>query len=87
MKLHFLAFASLLLGAASGLAFAADVPFDLVLANGHIVDGTGSPWYAGDIGIRDGRVAAIGNLAGAAARRRIDVAGKVGSSTCWGSPS
>jgi N-acyl-D-amino-acid deacylase len=77
MKLHFLAFASLLLGAASGLAAAADAPFDLVLANGHIVDGTGSPWYAGDIGIRDGRVAAIGNLAGAAARRRIDVAGKV----------
>jgi N-acyl-D-amino-acid deacylase len=76
MKLHLLAFASLLLGAASGLA-AADAPFDLVLANGHIVDGTGSPWYAADIGIRDGRVAAIGNLAGAAAKRRIDVAGKV----------
>jgi N-acyl-D-amino-acid deacylase len=77
MKLHLLAFASLLLGAASGLAAAADAPFDLVLANGHIVDGTGSPWYTGDIGIRDGRVAAIGNLAGAAAKRRIDVAGKV----------
>jgi dihydroorotase/N-acyl-D-amino-acid deacylase len=58
-------------------AFAAEAPFDLILANGHIVDGTGSPWYAADVGIRDGRVAAIGNLAGAAAKRRIDVGGKV----------
>ncbi len=68
--------ALLLLVFASGLR-AADLPFDLVLANGHIVDGTGSPWYAGDIGIRGGRIAAIGNLAQAPARRRIDVAGKV----------
>ena len=38
--------------------------FDIVIANGHIVDGTGSPWYSGDVGIRDGRIAAIGGLAG-----------------------
>ncbi len=37
-------------------------PFDLVITNGHIIDGTGSPWYSGDLGIRDGRIAAIGNL-------------------------
>jgi len=66
--------ASLLL---AGVPAWADAPFDLILANGHVVDGTGSPWYAGDVGIRDGRIAAIGNLAGAAAKRRIDVAGKV----------
>ncbi len=36
--------------------------FDLVIRNGHIIDGTGSPWYSGDVGIRDGRIAAIGNL-------------------------
>ena len=36
-------------------SFAADTPFDLVITNGHIIDGTGSPWYSGDIGIRDGR--------------------------------
>ena len=56
---------------------AADPPFDLVIRNGRIVDGTGSPWYSGDVGIRGGRIAAIGNLAQAPARRRIDVAGKV----------
>lgn len=50
--------------------------FDLIIRNGHIIDGTGSPWYSGDIGIRDGRVAAIGNLAGQFARQEIDAAGK-----------
>ena len=27
--------------------------FDLVITNGHIIDGTGSPWYSGDLGIRE----------------------------------
>jgi N-acyl-D-amino-acid deacylase len=49
--------------------------FDLVIRNGHIVDGTGSPWYSGDIGIRDGRIAAIGNLANAPTKRAIDAQG------------
>src|SRR5216684_6690448 len=52
-------------------------PFDLVITNGHIIDGTGFPWYSGDIGIRDGKVAAIGNLAAAPRKRTIDAAGKV----------
>jgi len=51
--------------------------FDLIITNGHILDGTGSPWYSGDIGIREGRIAAIGNLAAAPRRRTIDAAGKV----------
>lgn len=54
-----------------------DTPFDLVIEHGHIVDGTGSPWYAADIGIRDGRIAAIGRLEGAAAKQRIDARGKI----------
>ena len=61
----------------AGQALAAEAPFDLVIANGHVVDGTGSPWYAGDVGIRDGRIAAIGKLGNARATRRIDAAGKV----------
>ena len=36
--------------------------FDIVIINGHIVDGTGSPWFSGDVGIRDGKIAAIGYL-------------------------
>jgi dihydroorotase/N-acyl-D-amino-acid deacylase len=49
--------------------------FDVVIRNGHIVDGTGSPWYAGDIGIRNGRIAEIGALAKAQARKSIDAHG------------
>ena len=51
--------------------------FDLVLTNGHIIDGTGSPWYSGDLGIREGKIAAIGNLANAPRKRTIDVQGEV----------
>jgi len=51
--------------------------FDLVITNGHIIDGTGSPWYSGDVGIRDGKIAAIGNLIDAPRTRTIDAAGKV----------
>jgi N-acyl-D-amino-acid deacylase len=53
------------------------VPFDVVIVNGHIIDGTGSPWYSGQIGIRDGRIAAIGNLASAPRKQTIDAAGRV----------
>jgi N-acyl-D-amino-acid deacylase len=52
-------------------------PFDIVITNGRIIDGTGSPWYSGDIGIRDGRIAAIGNLAAAPRARTIDAYGLV----------
>jgi N-acyl-D-aspartate/D-glutamate deacylase len=52
-------------------------PFDLVITNGRIIDGTGSPWYSGDIGIRDGKIAAIGNLANSPRTRTIDASGKV----------
>ena len=51
--------------------------YDIVITNGHIIDGTGSPWYSGDIGIRDGRIAAIGNLAAAQRARTIDARGMV----------
>ena len=52
-------------------------PFDVVIINGHIIDGTGSPWYSGQIGIRGGRIAAIGDLQAAARKQTIDAAGKV----------
>ncbi len=52
-------------------------PFDIVIVHGHIIDGTGSPWYSGDIGIRAGRIAAIGNLQDAPRKQTIDAHGQV----------
>jgi N-acyl-D-amino-acid deacylase len=51
--------------------------FDLVITHGRIIDGTGSPWYSGDIGIRGGTIAAIGNLSGQERKRTIDAHGEV----------
>ncbi len=58
-------------------AQASSPSFDIVITNGHIIDGTGSPWYSGDIGIRAGKIAAIGNLTGAQRTRTIDAHGLV----------
>jgi dihydroorotase/N-acyl-D-amino-acid deacylase len=52
-------------------------PYDLLIRNGHIVDGTGSPWYAADLAISNGRIAAIGSLVNATAKRTIDARGMV----------
>jgi N-acyl-D-amino-acid deacylase len=52
-------------------------PYDVVIEHGRIIDGTGSPWYAGDVGIRAGRIAAVGRLADAPATTRIDAHGMV----------
>ena len=46
--------------------------FDLVITGGRIVDGTGAPWFRGDVGIKGDRIAAVGDLSQAAATRRID---------------
>jgi dihydroorotase/N-acyl-D-amino-acid deacylase len=43
--------------------------YDVIIRNGHIIDGTGSPWYSADVGIRDGRIAAIGRLGDAVGQR------------------
>jgi len=61
----------------SSLALAQTPSFDLVITHGHIIDGTGSPWYSGDIGIRDGKIAAVGNLTASQRKRTIDAGGKV----------
>ncbi len=51
--------------------------FDTLIRNGRIIDGTGSPWYSGDLAIRDGRIAAIGRFSAAKAARVIDADGLV----------
>ena len=68
---------AIVIAAMSPALLAQSAAYDLVIINGHIIDGTGSPWYSGDIGIRDGKVAAIGNLTATARKRTIDAAGKV----------
>ena len=67
----------LLLSLIAPATLASQTAYDLVITNGHIIDGTGSPWYSGDLGVRDGKVAAIGNLSAAPRKRTIDAAGKV----------
>lgn len=68
---------ALLVFAATMPVLAQEVPFDVLIVHGHIIDGTGSPWYAADLGIRNGRIVAIGKLDGHAAKKRIDAAGLV----------
>ena len=46
--------------------------FDTLILHGTVVDGTGGPPYRGDVGISGGRIAAVGRLAEAESRRKID---------------
>lgn len=57
-------------------AAAAD-PYDLVIRNGRIVDGSGNPWFVGDVGIRGGRIVAVGRIPDAPAKREIDAKGLI----------
>lgn len=61
----------------SGAATPAPPVFDLLLLGGTLVDGTGAAPLQADLAIRDGRIAAIGDLDAAQAERRIDVSGQV----------
>lgn len=51
--------------------------FDLLITNGHIVDGTGNPWFAGDLAIKEGRITAIGRIAAERAGQAIDAQGQI----------
>ncbi|MGC1613660.1 MAG: D-alanyl-D-alanine carboxypeptidase/D-alanyl-D-alanine-endopeptidase [Candidatus Acidiferrum sp.] len=51
--------------------------YDLIIRNGHILDGTGNPWYAADVAIQGDRIAAIGNLSDATAKLEIDAKGQI----------
>ncbi|MEZ5292285.1 MAG: D-aminoacylase [Vicinamibacterales bacterium] len=56
---------------------AAPQRFDVVIANGRVVDGTGAPWFKADVGITGDRITALGNLSRAEAGTRIDASNLV----------
>jgi N-acyl-D-amino-acid deacylase len=49
--------------------------YDTIIRNGRIIDGTGSPWFAGDVAIEGGRIVRIGKLDGEQANNVIDAQG------------
>ncbi len=51
--------------------------FDIVIHGGRIVDGTGNPWFYGDVAIKDGKVASIGKISPEAGARAISAKGLV----------
>jgi N-acyl-D-amino-acid deacylase len=53
----------------------AEAPYDLLLTGGRVVDGTSAPWFVADVGVRDGRIVAVGALSGHAAKRTVDASG------------
>src|SRR6185295_5717508 len=50
---------------------------DLKITNGRIVDGTGAPWFRGDVGIRGNRIVAIGDLSGTPATSTLDAGNRM----------
>lgn len=58
---------------------AADPQYDFVISGARIVDGTGAPWFIGDIAISGDRIAAIGDLRNVPAKTRIQASGLVAS--------
>jgi N-acyl-D-amino-acid deacylase len=64
-------------GAALAVGSAQSPAYDLLLRGGHVIDGTGNPWFAADVAVKDGRIAAIGALPKATGARVIDATGKI----------
>ena len=52
-------------------------PYDLLLRGGHVVDGTGNPWFSGDVAVSGDRIAAVGRIDPNKARRVLDVSGLI----------
>jgi N-acyl-D-amino-acid deacylase len=53
----------------------ASADYDVIIRNGRIIDGSGNPWVSGDVALRGNRIAAVGDLRGAKAKRVIDATG------------
>jgi N-acyl-D-amino-acid deacylase len=51
--------------------------YDVLVRNGRVIDGSGNPWFVADVGIRDGRIVAIGRLDTTQCRRILDARGMI----------
>src|SRR5581483_485769 len=58
-------------------SMAAPAPYDLIIRNGRVIDGTGKPAFNNDIAIKDDRIVEMGNLRGVKAKREIDARGQI----------
>ncbi|MSQ92928.1 MAG: D-aminoacylase [Gemmataceae bacterium] len=67
--------AALLAIPSAGPTSAGDPSYDLVLRNGRIVDGTGNPWFTGDVAIKGDKIVALGKIAANTGKREIDAKG------------
>jgi len=73
----------LLVALVAGLSAQANLPagsgamYDILIRNGHVIDGTGNPWYAADVAIQGDRIVAIGKLETAQAKRVMDASGLI----------
>lgn len=74
-RLHKCAWALMLLFVSIPGTLAAQDAYDVVIRHGRILDGTGNPWFLGDVAIQGERVAAVGDLSAASGRREIDATG------------
>ena len=75
-RLHLVVAALLTVAVVSSLS-AQTTTYDVIIRNGKIIDGSGNPWASGDIAISGDRIAKIGNLANASAKRIVDANGLV----------
>jgi len=56
---------------------APDPPYDLVITNARIVDGSGNPWFRADVGVRDGKIVRVGRINPSGGRQTIDAKGQI----------
>lgn len=78
-RLHILMFLAILLSVAlTAMPQGSESPeYDLLIEHGHIIDGTGSPWFEGSVAINGGKIVAVGRLEHASARKVLDAQGQV----------
>jgi N-acyl-D-aspartate/D-glutamate deacylase len=77
VKPHSCSIAILAVALAFASAQGADPAYDVVIRNGRVVDGTGNPWYFGDVAVKGDRIVAVGRVPEGSAKRTIDATGLV----------